>query len=427
MEREMTWDWWAESIDDVNVGPDGRQALTWAVNVIRGFFGENWLAENAARTGYVPLLNHLWWPLTNFRVIVRTLELAARIALVTAASADSDLVREAKTIYGTRELTGTKFQHLCLTLETAAFAVLAGWTVSYEEAGTSGRRPDLTMRRRGVTYAVEVTALGLDREFRAIDLYCDRLHDLLRGLEREYGVELACHADEVLSDTELTAWLDEIAQACQCTAADGSARTIRRRENHADVFAAGQRPAGQVFSGPVVNGEVWRRVSTRIAEKAKQTIGNPSWLRIDDTGALLRLTDRSAQPLHSLLGDLQANANAALADAPHVRGIVLSGGVVIDPGNGHEETAWGQADSTMLIAAPGPPRHALADGPAAMTRLLPGGRSRLTFVLPSPHSQLILPAGTGLEPGLWYHHEPSWLTQSLQALGHPPLDNMIHP
>jgi hypothetical protein len=422
----MTWDWWAESIDDAIVGPDGRQVLTWAVNVIRRFFGENWLAENAARTGYVPLLNHLWWPLTNFRVIVRTLELAARIALVTAASADSDLVREAKTIYATRELTGTKFQHLCLSLETAAFAVMAGWTVSYEEAGKSGRRPDLTMRRNGVTYTVEVTALGLDREFRAIDRYCDRLHDLLRRLEREYGVELACHADEVLSDAELAAWLDEITQACECTAADGSARIIRRRENHADVFAAGQRPAGQIFSGPTVNTEVWRRVGTRIAEKAKQTIGSRAWLRIDDTGSLLRLTDRSAQPLHILLGDLQANASAALADTPHVRGIVLSGGAAINAGNSREESAWGQAESTMLIETARLSRHALADGPAAMRRLLPGGRSRLTFVLPSPHPQLILPAGTGLQPGLWYHHEPSWLTQALQALGHPPFGTMIN-
>jgi hypothetical protein len=421
----MTWDWWAESADGTIVAPEGRRALTWAVRTIREFFGENWLAENAAQSGHVPLVDFPWWPLTNSRVIVRTLELAARIALVTAASADPELLREARTVHSTRELTKTKFQHLCLTLETAAFAALAGWSVSYEEAGPTGRRPDLTIRRHGATYAVEVTALGLDREFRAIDRYCDRLHALLRGLEHQHGVELACQADEVLPDTELTAWLDEIAQACQCTAADGNTRTASRRENRADVFAAGQRPAGQVFSGPTVISEVWSRVGTRIAEKGKQTAGRPAWLRIDDTGALLRLTDRSAQPLHMLLGDLQANANAALADAPHVRGIILSAGVMIAAGNGRDETAWGQGRPDMLIEAPGPPRQVLADGPAAMTRLLPGGRSRLTFILPSPHPHLILPAGTAPQPGLWYHHEPTWLSQALQALGQPPLGTIF--
>jgi hypothetical protein len=425
MDPEMTWDWWAGHADDAVVTPEGRSALTWAVNTIREFFGENWLAENAAETGFVPLVNHLWWPLTNFRVIVRILELATRIVLVTAGNEDSELVKEAKTIYATRELAGTKFQHLCLTLETAAFAVMAGWSVSYEEAGASGRRPDLTMRRHAATYVVEITILGLDREFRAIDRYCDQLSSQLRGLELEHSVELACRADEILSDTELAAWLDEIAQACQRTAADGRSRTISCRESHADVFAAHQRPAGQIFSGPVVNSEMWRRVGVRIAEKAKQTVGSSSWLRIDDTGALLRLTDRSAQPLDNLLRDLQTNADAALAGAPHVRGIILSGGVMIDPGNSHDETAWGQAGPAMLIA-PGPPRHVLADGPAAMSRMLSGGRKRLTFVLPSPHSHLVLPPGVGLEPGLWYHNEASWLTQALQALGHPPLEGLIH-
>lgn len=426
IECEMTWDWWAKCPEgDAIVAPEGRQVLAWAVNVIRGFFGESWLAENAKQSGHVPLLNADWWPLTNFRVIVRILELAARIALVTGSNAGSELMREARAVYATRELTGTKFQHLLLTLETAAFAVLNGWTVSYEEAGISGRRPDLTLRRGAVMYTVEVTALGMDREFRDIDQYCDQLHAQLRNLELAPGVEIACHADEVLSDTELTAWLDEIAQACQRTAADRQTRTIRLRENHADIFTAGQRPAGQVFSGPMVNSEVWRRVGIRIAKKARQTTGSSAWPRIDDTGALFRLTDRSAQPLDALLGDLQANTDAAVANAPHVRGIVLSGGTIIDPGNAHDETAWGQVGPAMLIA-PGPPRHVLADGPAAMTPILPGGRSRLTFVLPSPYSHLILPAGTGLEPGLWYHNEPSWLSQALQALGHPPLDSIVH-
>jgi hypothetical protein len=170
----------------------------------------------------------------------------------------------------------------------------------------------------------------------------------------------------------------------------------------------------------MINTEAWRRVGTRIAEKARQTADSPAWLRIDDTGALLRLTDQSTQPLQILLRDLQSNANAALADAPHVRGIILGVGTMIDPGTARDETAWGQSGPATLIT-PGPPRHLLADGPSAAIRRLPGGRSRLTFILPGPHPNLILPPGAGLEPGLWYHNEPTWLNQALQTLGHLPL------
>jgi hypothetical protein len=421
----MTWDWWAGSVNTEIVTADGRQALAWALDTIRGFFGESWLTENAATSGHVPLLSLEWWPLTNSRILTRVLELAARITLVTRNSAGPDLMDEAKAVYANQDLTAAKFQHLCLTLETAAFAILADWSVSYEETVNSGRRPDLAMRRGAVRFCVEVTTLGLDREFRAVNRYCDHLHAQLRALELAHGIEIACQADEILPDAELTAWLDELARAGQLTAADGKTRTVPHGENKADVFAAGQRPAGQVFSGPMINTEAWRRVGIRIAEKGRQTAGSPAWLRIDDTGALFRLTDRGTQPLEALLKDLQGNANAALADAPHVRGIVLGGGTMIDPGTARDETAWGPSGPATLIT-PGPPRHALADGPAAMVRRLPGGRSRLTFILPSPHPNLILPPGTGLEPGLWYHNEPTWLNQALQTLGHPPLDSIIH-
>jgi hypothetical protein len=217
----MTWDWWARSADNRLIAPDGHPALAWALDTIRGFFGESWLGENAAQSGHVPLLSFEWWPLSNSRVLTRVIELAVRIALVTCNSAGPDLMDEAKAVYANQDLTAAKFQHLCLALETAAFAILAGWSVSYEETGNSGRRPDLAMRRGAVGYCVEVTTLGLDREFRAVNQYCDNLHARLRALEFEDGIEVACQADEILPDAELTAWLDDLARAGQLTAADG--------------------------------------------------------------------------------------------------------------------------------------------------------------------------------------------------------------
>ncbi len=338
--------------------------LGWAVDVVRDFFGETWLADNATRTGFVPLLNHQWWPIYNERPAVRVIELAARIALISAAGDTSELLREAKEIYPNRDLVRSKFEHLCLTLETAAFATLAGWTVSYEKTAASGRRPDLALSRGATSYTVEVTTLAFDRDFRAIDGYSDRLNFLLRGLEYEHQVEITCDAGEVLADDELDGWVQQIAQACQAAAADGVARPVSYRASQVTVFANGQRPAGSIFNDPMITGDVWPRVAARIAEKAKQTTGGLAWLRIDDTGALLRLTDRSAQPLADLLADLQLNVSTALSGSPHVRGVILTDGTMTDVGNVREQTRWQRSVPAMLMT-PGPPRQALADGPVA--------------------------------------------------------------
>jgi hypothetical protein len=423
VERALTWDGWAGNLEDAPVSAEGRATLRWAIQVIRRFLGENWLADNAAASGHVPLIDFRWWPLVNYRAITRVLELAVRIALVTADDTGTGLSAEATTIYSKADTTGTKFSHLCLTLETAAFAVLAGWAVSYEEPAASGRRPDLMLRRDSLSYAVEISLLGQDRAFRAADRYSDKIHHQMCALEARYGVDLSCRAGQILTDTDLADWLEEVTLACQQTATDSAPRTVRRDDNEISIFAAGKRPDNQVFRGPLLTGDMWTRVARRITDKASQTAGCQAWLRIDDTGPLFQLTDRTRQPLPGLLDDLHANISIALADAPHVRGIILSTGALTSSGTPRTETAWTSSGPAML-ANPGPPRHPLATGPAALLRPLPGGRSRATFILPGPHPSFVLPAGADLEPGLWYDDEPAWLTRALQFLGHPPLDRL---
>jgi hypothetical protein len=90
----------------------------------------------------------------------------------------------------------------------------------------SGRRPDLTITRNSVSYAVEAAALGLDREFRGIERYCDELKSQLRRLERQHQIELTCRSAEILGEEDLSAWLAEIGQACERTAMDDHARTV---------------------------------------------------------------------------------------------------------------------------------------------------------------------------------------------------------
>src|SRR6266540_924090 len=367
-EGHFTWEDWAGAPEYAPLTDAGQAVLAWAVDVVRDLFGETWLQDNAAASGHVPLLSHERWPLRNPRTIARLLELAARAALVRQQDAASVLLEQACKIHPNPESVAKSFSHLCLTLEAAAFAITDGWSVSYEQTLPSGRKPDLWLHRNGLDAVVEITVLSFDREFRAAQAWSDRLVRAFFALERRHQVELVRRAEEVLDDDATTQWLTDIEDGCQRTAADGRHRAVRRGGNTAEIFPQGERPGTHTIEGPPISGDLWTRVAARLAEKVKQTRGGPpTWLRIDDIGTMFHLTDWSASPL--------------------------------------------------------PER--LAHGPVAMRRPLPGYRQRLTFVLPTQHPHVLLPAGTGLEPGLWYDREPRWLDQALHTLGQPPLSALL--
>jgi hypothetical protein len=286
-------------------------------------------------------------------------------------------------VHASRELVAKSFDHFCLTLEIAAFAVADGWCVDYERALPSGSKPDLWLHRNGLDYLVEITLLGLDRDFRSAEAWTDRLVHEFFALEVRHRVELVRRATEILDDEATEQWLTEVGDACQRTADDGRRRTVAHGGNTAEVYPPGQRPDTSISVGPLVTGDLWKRVAARLEKKIGQTHGGPTtWLRIDDIGTMFHLTDWSARSLPDRLADLVHNINVALADAPHVRGVIITGGD--DPSTSvTEETVWPCTDDPE-----NPSRHRLAQGPVAMRRLLPGDRERMTFVIPNQHPHI---------------------------------------
>jgi hypothetical protein len=422
----LTWDGWLRSPADAAVAPPGRPVLRWAVDVLRDLFGEAWLADNAASSETVPLLHSDWWPLSNPRAVIRVLELATRAALVRQHGEAEPLLEQARRVGTGRESVIREFKHLCLALEVAAFAITSGWSVAYEQPLPSGRRPDLWLRRNGLEYLVELTITGYDREFRVLEAWLEKLRLAFFGIEARHHVDTTRQIEAMLDDQETRQWLAELDTAVRLTAADATPRTVRLEGAVAEVFPEGQRPTSTVSTGPAQFRDVWGRVAARLEEKAKQTYGGPpAWLRIDDVGTMFKLTDWSAAPLPERLAQLANNVGVALADTPHVRGVIITGGDQYAATGAAGETAWSDSGDHTRLSDGGPGRYQVGDGPVAMRRVIPGRRQRLTFVVPTEHPHVLLPAGVGLEPGLWYDDEPTWLDWVLRELGHPALQAIV--
>lgn len=421
----ITWDFWAGGLAAAPVTAVGHKCLSWAVGILRNTFGEDWLRRNAETSGTVPFIHLDWFPLTNHRVVVRVIELAAQIELVRREDGMDALLQDAALIRPTSHAVLRDFQHLLLELEVAAFAILHGWTVCHEKQLPTGRKPDLWLSRNGIDYLVEVTALGFDREFQTVEAWTDTVFAAFRGLERRHRVETASCLDELLDNEDTADWLARAEDAALLTAEDGLHRTVQSASCTVTIAPEGQLPEVR-WTGPMHTQDVWARVATRLQEKAKQTRGGPpAWLRLDDVGALFKLTDWSARPLAQRLEQLADNIAISLAQAPHVRGVILTGATQYAADGAVGETAWAKSGHLVGIPDHVPSRERLADGPAGLRRIIPGNRQRLSFVIPTRHSHIQLPPGTGLEPGLWYHNEPTWLDRALTRIGQPQLRDVL--
>ncbi|HWO68147.1 MAG TPA: hypothetical protein VNO31_49750, partial [Umezawaea sp.] len=328
----------------------GRDTLSWAVDEVAALLGETWLADNGNTSGVVPLMA-LDWRLTNPTAVVRLLELAVRAHLVRSSEGSQDLLADARRIHPKKFQVLRQFAHLNLCLEVAAFALSDGWKVGYEHVLPSGKKPDLWLSRGGLDYSVEVTTLAHDRSSQEITQWSHDVQLTRFALEAEHGVSIVVRSHEPLDDETAAVWADELAQVCAATGADGTTRTYDYQGTTAQVYPAGLQPSGNVYEGPLLQGELWGRVAKRLAKKIEQTAGGPpAWIRIDEVGDLFQLTDWGTKPLPHRLDDLATNIAILLQDAPHIRGVLLTDGTPRTSGSVQEYTVHSTRATSRLIS-----------------------------------------------------------------------------
>lgn len=406
-EQIRSWADWAGDLNRAAVHPQGRQTLQWALDAVTEFYGDEWFARYAARRA-LPVMTATQWPLSTRTAVVRLLERAARLAVAPkevrkllaegAEGADGDGIRSSNDLH--------LFGHLDLVLEVVGLAVRDGWSVEAEAMSVIGRRPDLRITKGTMTYTIEVTRQGHDRNFHLAEKQSRMLTKHRLDIETTHRVECSTRVNRLLEESEFDELVGAMVEAAARTAKSLDTTLMELEFASVTAYPAGERPLQvAVAEGPLLADDLWPRLSKRLQQKAEQTADSgPTWLRVDELGGLLLFTQAGRLPIEQQLALLTQTVRKELSWARHIQGLVISHGAEAD---------WNQSRPTHSV------RDGVA-GTAVLERVLPGVRRRRTFVIPvHSFSGLALPNHLVLLPTVWYATEDSWLDWALNHLGHP--------
>lgn len=400
------WRSWAAAANPGAVTPLGWEVIGWATDVVADFFGDDWFRRNLENFSH-PLFSMYDHPLSNRIAAVRHIERAARIALLPEAvkgalSEGPNGIR--------RSTSSDEFDHLDIVLEVIGLALKEGWEVGCEIPTRTGRLPDIRVARSGLAYSIEVTTQGFDRNLRATRRQGDRLSGEQFGIEVRYSVECVTRMVRLLSDEEFSEYVSALDQAAVKVSDSHHPAQFDLGFASASVYPKGERPGTMTHEGPMLDGDMWPRFAKRLISKAEQTMeSGRSWIRIDEGGGLLALTQAYHLPVEDKLGWLIHNTAIALAEFPHVEGVVISHGA--------------EPDWNPMVNLAGVTEQ--ISGSAVIERRLPGGRRRRTYLVRLGHGGIVLPPHLVLDPGRWYWSEDRWLDWALNSLGKPSVQSMI--
>lgn len=407
--RIGTWQGWAGEPDEWPVTEAGRRLVESAVAMHRDFFGDSWLTQMAEMRRH-PFLSMYEWPRTGQSALVQFLTRSMRLHLLDR-SARGQLAVRARATHEVEDV-----HHLDLLLEVAGLALRDGWQVAIETPTRLGRKPDLQLGKRSMTYSVEVSRLGTDRNMRRVTDWCRRLDMIKLGVAFDSNVSIGGEADaEAVDHCNLDSLERDLVAAGAAVRADGVVRAVEGIGVRLVVGRQEDSTSPTTFTGPLTVSDPITRLCRRIESKGEQTAGGPpAWIRLDEVGGLFQLSPWSRQPMEQQLHDIDVALSQTIAAIPHIRGLVLSDGT--DPWGAHTtESTAGYRGYTAL------------DGPIAMVRKIPIGRSRRTFILPNGGPRVVLPTGLDLAPQNWYDQEAGWLDWALSETGWPPLAHCLQP
>ena len=391
--RLGSWTAWAGDPSRWQVTAAGAAAVEWAIDVHREFFVDGLLGQMLDDRPPHPFVDPLRWPLASVHAMV---ELLTRACALTVIPRDVSVALASST---TPADVNRRLSSDLYVLEAAALAVRHGWSIEYETALSSGRRPDLRLVQGDSDIRVEVTSSGPDRQRLAAEALSRSLVPALMTIGSQYEVEISGRAasSEVDGD-DLARLLREVEAAAADAASSGEVRTLAAHGVELSI-----RPGGSglgTFDGPPLTDDMWPRLENRLLTKAAQTEGaSAAWICVQDRSGLFQLTDLAGVDEHEQLRRLAENVSFALRDAPHVAGVLLSTGVRIDAGEEDHDTIL-RNDSGRLA------------GSAVLRRRLPGRRCRRTFVVRLRDGAIV---DNG--PMEWFAREGGWLDWALALAG----------
>lgn len=407
--RYGSWRSLAGDLDNAPVTDVGRAVLEEAIETHTSFFTDDWLKRAIDKRAGAT--TSIWdWPLGTPRAVIQVLERSARIRLLDAASQGA-LSASSRATLGPRS-----FGHTDIVLETAGLAARAGWQVEVIEEQPGRKTPDLLLRRLGMQYLIEVTSLGFDRHMINAERFSTTFRMQTIVFEDDHEVDVTTDlALPYLDDAQTAEWFEALASAADAVT-PGQPVEVTLPEGCATLHARGERSASAtLFSSRELTGDMWTRFGRRLRDKAAQTAGCPSWIRIDESsGMFVFSTAAHLEPAarHQLLLGM---CEAELVDFPHVRGVIVSHGAEL-----------GGDDQSASI---GLDRHREPwMGSALVDQPLPGRRRRLTYVISLERgSRPALPSSAELQAARWYADEGSWLQWAHNQLGLPPVESLLQP
>jgi hypothetical protein len=382
-EAELTWDFWKERVRSSRLlSSSGRDLGCWSLNVIRDALGARWLMDRYGIARCVPgeILQGPWWT-SAFGLLVRT-----GMKLQDAASKPSS----AEVLSRLRD-DPSHWSHAMIQLELSALLEADGADVSFEPHVADERTADLQIRRVGSAVNVEISRLGTSERFQEGERVFEELRARTWRLARQFDLDIDVQVSTLPSESQLT-WFESALK---------SVAVLKRRQFlSAGPITASLRLGGSgivQLSGPPVLPQSWPRLVRKVRKKAHQTRGGASaWLRIDAMDGLWQIHEFAGLGLEDKARALAAETSPALQQAPHVRGLVVTSGLIQAQGEFRDE-----------MASPFP-------GVVAMRRCVEPGLVRETVV-------------TSMEPGepaaeafaSAYANEPAWLRRRLAEEGLP--------
>jgi hypothetical protein len=405
-EQPLGWSTWMAPIYESQcLTAEGLRVAEWAVGVLQGFLGHDFLQRvvdaRAEHELLSPSLTTSLWPIFDGRrVYVDLFRLAAQLSLPGGRS---------KRLQATmaNNFHPTAWTHALIQLEVANLALRDGW-VSMFETNVGGKKRDVRLVKDTETPLLEILSIGMaNLEWEATQFFDAFLMQKL-AIEMRHGVHVYGYLGHAAPEDITTQWLQEIDAAAGATARDGLDRWVPGgKEGNVRVTTAELGQGETLLEAASVTTDTWERLEARIKRKGDQTAdAGRVWIRLDDHAGMWFFTPLARMSLAERLAVLAPKLREALQPYPHVAGIILSPGRM-----------W--AESTMqdeTCELPG------FEGVVALRRLLPVARVRDTVIVARSGA----PDGGWRAFMDWYAQEPTWLDWALQRLGKPPLDALVH-